>query len=261
MNLYNFRKHSLLGNRSNSTRSDTNFLKNPYSFYAINTNDEKFSVLKLKEIHKKLKIKYGSFIQEFPEQVMACMFIKPDDVVLEIGGNIGRNSLIISELLDDDSNLVTLESDPSIAQQLIENKDINNKNFVIIPRALSKKPLMQKGWVCVQCESDNLNDLNDFIKQGYKSIDIIDLSAIYDIYKKNFTVLVVDCEGAFYYILQEFPEILDGIRVIIMENDYQNLDHKLYVNDILISKGFKTVYKREGGGGWAKSFFFETWSR
>jgi hypothetical protein len=35
-----------------------------------------------------------------------------------------------------------------------------------------------------------------------------------------FDTLVLDCEGAFYYILQDTPEILEGIKLLIMENDY-----------------------------------------
>ena len=48
----------------------------------------------LNKIHNTFKIKYGSFNEEYPEQEMACMFIKSNDYVLEIGGNIGRNSIL-----------------------------------------------------------------------------------------------------------------------------------------------------------------------
>lgn len=210
---------------------------------------------KLTDIHKKLTLKYGTFEDEFPEQIMAYMFIKPSDVVLEIGANIGRNTLIISECLSDDRNLVSLESDPLIAKQLEENKVINNKNFNIIPRALSKNYLIQKDWTCIP------HDINNPIPEGYKLIDIIDLESIKRTLNKNFTVLVLDCEGAFYYILQDFPEILDKVKTIIMENDYNDPEHKLFINDILMSKGFSRVYKKEGGWGPCYQFFFETWKR
>ena len=35
----------------------------------------------------------------------------------------------------------------------------------------------------------------------------------------KFDVLVIDCEGAFYNILNEFPEILDHTKLIIIEHD------------------------------------------
>jgi len=36
---------------------------------------------------------------------------------------------------------------------------------------------------------------------------------------KPFTALVVDCEGAFPAIVRDFPTLLDGIRVIYVEQD------------------------------------------
>ena len=60
---------------------------------------------------------------------MEVMYIKSYDIVLELGGNIGRNSCIITSLLNDSKNLVVFESFDTIAQQLKENRDLNNLNF------------------------------------------------------------------------------------------------------------------------------------
>jgi hypothetical protein len=59
---------------------------------------------KLNELHYKLKIKYGNLNDELPEQKMTLRYLKGDAKVLEIGGNIGRNSLIIASILDNDKN-------------------------------------------------------------------------------------------------------------------------------------------------------------
>ena len=85
---------------------------------------------KLSAIHRKLTLVHGSFRDEFPEQKMAVRFLKPDDRVLEIGGNVGRNSLIIGSIVNQNS-LVVLESDPNIAKQLEENRDANSMRFHI----------------------------------------------------------------------------------------------------------------------------------
>ena len=101
---------------------------------------------KLFEIQSKLKIKYGTFRDELSEQIMASLYLTGNEKVLEIGGNIGRKSLIISSISEDDKNLIVFESDNIIASQLKENRDLNNKNFHIENCALSKKKLIQKGW-------------------------------------------------------------------------------------------------------------------
>jgi len=46
-------------------------------------------------------------------------------------------------------------------------------------------------------------------------------------------VLIIDCEGSFYYILKDMNYILDNIELIIMENDYENSDHYMYIKNIL----------------------------
>jgi FkbM family methyltransferase len=215
---------------------------------------EEEASLILREIHKKLELKHGSFNDEFPEQVMAAMFIKKNDVVLEIGANIGRNTLVISELLENDQNLIALESSPEIADQLNENRIINRKNFKIIPYALSKTPLIQKHW-------DTMPFSGNDLPEGYSRVPITDLNSIKQSVNKDFTVLVADCEGALYYILKEFPEILDTLQVVIMENDYHDLSHKQEVDRKLKSSGFSRVYHKSGGWGPCEPFFFEVWKR
>ncbi len=53
---------------------------------------------------------------------MSIMFIKPDDWVLEIGGNIGRNSSVVGKTLKDSNNLLVIESDLLSVSKLEENK-------------------------------------------------------------------------------------------------------------------------------------------
>ena len=207
---------------------------------------------KLKNIQSTLKLKYGSFMEELPEQKMAINYLTGTEKVLEIGGNIGRNSLIIASILQDSRNLVTLECDTGIAEQLQENRDINNFNFHIENSAISKRKLIQRGW-------DTL--VSDELKDGYKWVNTIALDQLKTKYNIQFDTLVLDCEGAFYYILMDMPEILDNINLIIMENDYSNITHKLYIDRILKENKFYRDYVEAGGWGPCYRNFFEVWKR
>ena len=82
---------------------------------------------KLREIHSTLTLVHGNMSQEFPEQGMAMRFLTGDEKVLEIGANVGRNSLLIHSILSKkgNDNFVTLESDSHIASQLKENRMYN----------------------------------------------------------------------------------------------------------------------------------------
>ena len=211
-----------------------------------------YNVDKLIKLHNKLQIRHGDFNSELPEQMMAINNITGNEKVLEIGGNIGRNSLIIASLLKDSRNLVTLECDSDIATQLTENRDINNLQFYIEKSALSNRKLIQKGWDTI---------VSDELLPGYKPVNTITLEELNNKYNIEFDTLVLDCEGAFYYILLDMPELVTNINLIIMENDYHNLEHKLYIDNKLREEKFEVVYSQIGGWGPCYNNFFEVWKK
>jgi FkbM family methyltransferase len=207
---------------------------------------------KLEKSHSKLKINHGDFKGEYPEQYMSIKYITGNEKVLEIGSNIGRNTLLISSLLNDSSNLVTLESDIDIYNQLIENKNLNNFYFHAENSALSKRKLIQKNWETIPSEE---------LLDGCKWVNTITYIQLKNKYQIDFDTLVIDCEGAFYYILQDMPEILNGINLIIMENDYWDYNHKKYIDSILKNNGFYLDFYKQGGWGPCYNHFYETWKR
>jgi FkbM family methyltransferase len=206
---------------------------------------------KLEDIHSKLKLHFGTFQEEYPEQLLTSLFLTGNEKVLELGGNIGRNSLIIGSIVNNE-HFVTLECDKNISKQLLYNRDINNLSFSVEPSALSKRRLIQKGWETIVSEYD---------QDGYTQVSTLTLQELKNKYKIDFDTLILDCEGAFYYILQDTPEILNGINLIIMENDYHNLEHKLYVDEILKNNNFCIEVRQSGGWGPCTSCFYEVWKR
>jgi len=221
-------------------------------------NTDIIAMQKLYQIRQQLQLDHGSFDDELPEQIMAATYLKGREKVLEIGANIGRNSLVIAHILKScgNNNFVTLESDTDISKLLEHNRNINNFNFAIENSALSKRNLIQSGWNTI---------VGDEVLDGYKKVNTITLNELRHKYKIDFDTLVLDCEGAFYYILMDMPEILDGINLIIMENDYTDVERKQYVDSVLSSNGFSVDYTRSAG--WATFIktcyenFYEVWVR
>ena len=208
----------------------------------------------LEELHKSLSLDFGTFQDELPEQKMVVRYLTGKEKVLEIGGNIGRNSLIISSILRREKNhqFVVLETDKNSYLQLIHNKDLNDLVFYVENSALSKRKLIQKGWETIQ---------SDELLPGYTNVKCIDWDALCKKYAIEFDTLVLDCEGAFYYILKDMPEMLTNIQLIIMENDYKDISHKRYVDMILRKYRFAVDYQESGGWGPCYNFFFEVWKR
>jgi FkbM family methyltransferase len=180
--------------------------------------------------------------------------LKGDAKVLELGSNVGRNTLMIASILSskNNNNFVTVECEKYTAECLRENRDLNHFSFHIETAALSKRKLMQKGWETEEGE---------VLKDGYHWVDTISLEELHNKYNIQFDTLVLDCEGAFYYILMDMPDILDNINLIIMENDYHELDKKEYVNEVLRKNKFVVHYSESGGWGPCRDFFFEVWKK
>ena len=213
-------------------------------------------IQKLNELHNKLKLNYGDFSEEYPEQEMSVSYIKPDNIVLELGGNIGRNSCIIASLLNNSNNLVVFESDPDNAVKLKENCDLNNLNFIIEDCAISKTELLQKDWLTKS--KDLIND-NELV--NWKPIKTMSWLQIKNKYKITFDTLVADCEGALYYILKDEPDFLETFKTIIIENDFNDIEHKRFVDGEFKRFGFGNVYTKSGGFGPCYNCFFEVWAK
>jgi FkbM family methyltransferase len=149
---------------------------------------------KLKKIHKSLELLHGSFEYEYPEQLLVATYLDPDAKVLELGSNLGSNSLVIAKLLKDSRNFVTLETRSEYIPYLKENRDHNNLSFHIENSAVSKVPLYQKGWI---------TSVHGKNQEGFFKVNTLSFDELQNKYDIRFDTLVIDIEGAFYQMLKE----------------------------------------------------------
>ena len=212
----------------------------------------------LAHLHREMTLCYGTFKEEDVEQRLVSQYLTGKEKVLELGGNIGRVALIVANILNSCGNtdFVSMECNTDIAKQLQENLVKNNIFFHIEPTALSKRKIIQNGWHNV--ESDELLPEHLPVKN-------ISLQELTDKYNIQFDTLIIDCEEAFYVILMDFPEILNKITLLIMENDYLEQYKKEYVDKVLCENHFEVVYSEKGG--WPEEYnrfpcyknFYEVW--
>ena len=227
------------------------------SFEEIINNDKHKTIENreyLNTLHSKIKLLHGSLMEEYPEQLLAAQYINPGDVVLEIGGNVGRNSCVIATILKDSKNLVVIESDPENSKLLKENRDNNDLNFNIEECAISNVELYQKEWV-----TKPINEIYDI--ENWKKVETRTWEEIKNNYNIDFNILVVDCEGALFYILKENPDFLKTFKKIIIENDFIDINHKIFVDKEFTKYNFERVYYEAGGFGHCYNFFYEVWEQ
>jgi hypothetical protein len=155
-------------------------------------------------------------------------------------------------------DLIKNTNDASIFSVLLDlNAAVaDNLHFHIEKSALSKRKLIQKAWTVSESNDEE-------IPEGYERVKTITLPEFRAKYPIEFDTLVLDCEGSFYTIVLDYPEILDNIKLVIVENDYTKLNEKQYVDKMLIERGLKCVYS--DSGGWLHDHvcvnnFYEVWS-
>jgi hypothetical protein len=102
---------------------------------------------------------------------------------------------------------------------------------------------------------------SDVLQEGYTWVNTITLDQLKAKYSIEFDTLVLDCEGAFYYILMDMPDILQNIKLIIMENDYTDILKKNDVDQVLKDNHFHRDYVEHGGWGPCTNNFFEVWKK
>ena len=132
-----------------------------------------------------------------------------------------------------------MESNSDIFKKLHENHRKNNREFHMLNYALSKRELYQIEWKTFTLEEKN--QLNEEMQAMTTKIKCTTFENIQKSFNIEFDTLVLDCEGAFYYIIQDDESILKNINKIIIENDYSNYEHKKYVENILIKNNFELV--------------------
>jgi FkbM family methyltransferase len=187
----------------------------------------------LKKLHQKLILNKGSWLKELPEQKMILKFLPKNSKILEFGGNIGRASLISNSIINDKTQHLVLESNKTIVRSLRKNKQLNNSQFQILNAALSNKPMIYKHWNTQQ---------SDVILKDWKKVNIVNLDYIKNSYNIPFNTIIADCEGAFVNILKDFPEILNGIKMIFIEHDFNTNEDFYYFISIMNQNNYKMIH-------------------
>jgi len=174
--------------------------------------------------------KIDNIANEYTEQEMAIKYIKPDDVVLELGARYGSVTCVISKILNNPNNLVAVEPDSNVWNALRNNLEKNNC-----------KANIHKGFISNKKLSLSLGGYGSTsIVDNNSSIQNLTLQEVKNKYKINdFNTLIVDCEGCFESFLDENPSILNTLTKIMYEKDYPDKCNYDKIEKLLIDNNFK----------------------
>jgi len=169
---------------------------------------------------------------ELTEQLIALKYIKPDDVVLELGARYGTVSCIVNKLLNNKNNQISVEPDKNVWNALDKNLSDNKCNTNVVKGFISKQSLSleENGYGGMQKSDSNSNTPNytlDEIKQKYNI--------------SKFTVLIVDCEGCMESFLNDNPELLSTLRLVTFEEDQPQICNYDNIKKMLTDNNFYEI--------------------
>jgi len=166
---------------------------------------------------------------EAAERMAVLNHISPDDVVLEIGANIGGVSTLIASILSDSKNLVSVDPHKGNCKFLKREGKRIGKPFNVFYGVV-------KGPTLLSCTGSNT--IGSYVHcepcQSNPVTENLSISEIEMRYGLQFTVIVIDCEGCYEHLLSQILKH-KTIRQIQIE-----WDGKFMENNI-IQSGYKHV--------------------
>jgi len=171
--------------------------------------------------------------------------IKPGDVVLDIGANIGYYTLIFARLVGERGKVFAFEPDPVNFALLQKNVEMNGyQNVVLIHKAVSNKTGACRLFLSDINRGDHrVYDSND----GRPSIDIevIELDTYFEHYDGRFDFIKIDIQGSEWAAVQGMKSLIQRHERIKMVSEFWPFGLKKFgvaaadYLDLLLKLGFR----------------------
>lgn len=174
---------------------------------------------------------------EYSEQELLGKYLKKNDNVLQLGGNIGTSCIYVDKIIDKNNTNICVEPNPRIIDVLKKNKTYNKSNFDIVYGVISEKQHLKLSNK-EQTEDKNLwgsKVLND----GDIDITSYSLNKLPNIDKIN--VLFADCEGCLEKFIDKYEDFLKQLRLVIYEADQKKICDYKKIETILKKHNFKNL--------------------
>jgi FkbM family methyltransferase len=159
-------------------------------------------------------------------------YVKPSDVVLEIGARYGTTSSAIAYQLQNSGKQVSVEPDSSVWSYLEDNRRSHSCNYWIYHGAISDFPytLAEHGHetrmipdLAVSSVSSTLTASNSSFSPPSSRASFMSMHQLQSLLNLKFNVLVIDCEGCLPSLLSgnvhHLTKSLKHIRLILLEAD------------------------------------------
>jgi len=163
--------------------------------------------------------------------------VKPGDVVIDAGANIGYYTVLMSKIIGNGGKVYAFEPDKSCFDLLKKNCRLNRcYNVVLINKALYDKEKEIKFYI------DNEDNASNSIFKGKKTIEVkVQATTLDKEIKEKINFMKMDIEGAELKALTGGVKLLEDCNKIVMEvpearKDYEDIKQLLIKNHYKIER-------------------------
>jgi len=158
-------------------------------------------------IHKQLIL---DRVREHAATDIMVSFIEPDDVILELGANIGYYVIMETKILSDKGYIYAVEPSPDNVALLKANIELNNaKHIEIFNMAMSDQQGVAKLYMGPACNLHSLVDRSDQTERDFMEVQTDSVDHFLED-KKPITFLRMDVEGYETVILNGMHKTLES---------------------------------------------------
>lgn len=184
----------------------------------------------------------NTHVKEWIEQRDAALYIRPNDVVLELGARYGTVTSVINRKLINKAMHVAVEPDKRVLNALKTNLARSQSYPWIFQGFVSNSPQ----------RLENVNFWDGYganSAPGNSDAPYANVAQLESRIGARFTALVADCEGCLENVLNENPTLMESLNVLLFEAD-GNCNYTSIRNNLLLAnmtevrRGFHNVWVR-----------------
>lgn len=146
---------------------------------------------------------------ELPERTLAKKYVPSDAQLLELGACIGVVSCTLNALLTNRTRHVAVEANLHLIETLEANREVNGAAFHVVCGVVSNAPV-------AHISTGKTMDSNALTESG-TPVATMSVAALEKTYGLTFDALVMDIEGGEYDFARDNRDLLNRVRVAIIE--------------------------------------------
>ena len=206
---------------------------------------------------------------EWDEWNLVRGLVRPNNVVLELGGRFGTTSCVLSEVTGNSGNVVAVEPDPKAHRHLLRNRNRHNCSFHIFRGTVGSVP------IAMSSRFGHYATQTQLARPGQRAVPNVDVATLEAKISKKIDTLLIDCEGCIESFfgggtgagggLSSNRRLLSQLSLILIEEDAPaQVDYRRW-HAKLRRHGFERIWKTrdtfDPKAAWSRNISHSAWRR